>query len=53
MIKEQNNVVFNSMQDGHVVVYGAIDVGFILNITCYNLLPHPSSLLKKVGGVEM
>jgi len=51
MIKEQNNTNINSMKDRHVVIYGATDVGFILNETCCNLLPHPSPLLEKVGGV--
>jgi hypothetical protein len=51
MIKEKNNTNLISMKDMHVVVYGAIDVAFILNVTCCNLLPHPSPLLEKVGRV--
>jgi len=50
MIEEQKYVALNSMPNGHVVVNGDIDVGFILYFTCCNLLPHPSYLLDKEGG---
>lgn len=50
MIKEQKYVAPNSMPNGHIVVNGEIDVGFILYFTCCNLLAHPSYLLEKEGG---
>ncbi len=51
MIMEQENVTFTSMlqEYEHVIGHVEIDVGEIFILT-YNLLPHPSSLFKKMGG---
>ncbi len=56
MIKEQENIVLAPMLEQKnanedIKPYGDIDGGDILNFTYYNLLPHPSFQVERIGGV--
>jgi hypothetical protein len=56
MIEEQENVILTPMSEQEnanevVEPHANIDGGDILNIIYYNLLPHPSFQVEKMGGV--